>query len=217
MDLTTSAAVHYRLTHLGNASATTYLSVAFTDLSSSVYVNEPLSQEQMSQMASALVQHVPLVDIFATYVERCFLQSRYLPLTDACLIKLVEQVMLQDPPSVLRALLALPESLKTPTTRNLFTFIGVNSPVTALRLLLTLPLTSELKPAQFDDLFTANEQLRRGSRRVTRPRYLRTLIYQAMPEESGARTTALALCNEWHGNIESLLETCEHLSVSSPT
>jgi hypothetical protein len=209
--------VHHAVMSLGDATATAYIDVAFYDLLAAGNYTAPEvpAAYQIAQIANILSLRVPLVDIFATYANRCFVLDLRLPLADVFMAKIVRQRMTKDPQDTLRVILAVRENLDESATSSLLNFVGTHSPGTALRDLLQIPLTSELRPSQFDHLFAGNEELRLTSYYTGRPGYLRRLIYQALPKASAAQQMALLLAPTWEGNIECLLETCAELSSTS--
>jgi hypothetical protein len=94
--------------------------------------------------------------------------------------------------------------------------MGTYSAAVTLSRLLDDHLTSELTSNEFDTLFSANDELNQSGRRPTRANYLQTLLRRVLPEGE-ALSVALMLSNEWHGNVQSLIDTSLELNLAPAT
>jgi hypothetical protein len=213
---TTPESVLEELKHLGDVSSYAYLEAAFAELQDPDREIDESMTELVEEIATLLIDHVYLDDLLAIYAERCLIGSRRNPLAEAFMVRVLARSADADPHTTLRAVIDLRVVDHERGRKSLLFLMGTYSAAVTLSRLLDDHLTSELTSNEFDTLFSANDELNQSGRRPTRANYLQTLLRRVLPEGE-ALSVALMLSNEWHGNVQSLIDTSLELNLAPAT
>jgi hypothetical protein len=202
---------------LNDARSFDYLEVAFAELTNcDAEAHESIDDLTVERITTVLLGNVSVDALLSAYAKRVIDESEHRPLAEAFIVNVITRAMARNSYEVLSALVYLRKNVTPFATRVLLNFVGAYATASAMHDLLSYNVTSELTKEEFDVLFTANAELNRERHQPTRESYLRALVLRALGA-GDAQELALTLSRDWHGNVQSLIDTSLELNLVAAT